>query len=88
MLDASRPDTLRPKLVIKTDGNPEGYAEDATRGLFYTNLEDKNRTVAFDIRTHRPHTVNTDGELTTRTPARFRVIAAALAVFVPRAAEG
>jgi DNA-binding beta-propeller fold protein YncE len=52
VLDASRPDTLKPKLVIKTDGEPEGYAFDTTRGLFYTNLEDKNLTLAVDIKSH------------------------------------
>lgn len=35
------------------------------------------------IRTRRPKAVNTDGEITTRTPATFRVLPAALEVFVP-----
>ena len=35
------------------------------------------------VRTRRPRSVNTDGEITTRTPARFRVRAGALAVFAP-----
>ncbi len=35
------------------------------------------------IRTHRPRSVNTDGEITTRTPAHFRVLPAAIGVFVP-----
>jgi DNA-binding beta-propeller fold protein YncE len=52
VLDASKPDALQNKAVIKTDGAPECYAVDATRGLFYTNLEDKNRTLAIDIQTH------------------------------------
>lgn len=52
VLDATTPDALKPKLVIKTDGEPEGYAVDLARGLFYTNLEDKNRTLAIDIKTH------------------------------------
>jgi DNA-binding beta-propeller fold protein YncE len=52
VLDASKPGTLKPKLVIKTDGAPEGYAVDSVRGLFYTNLEDKNRTVAINVKTH------------------------------------
>jgi DNA-binding beta-propeller fold protein YncE len=46
------PARLRVKLVVKTDGAPEGYAVDLRRGLFYTNLEDKNRTLGFDVRTH------------------------------------
>jgi DNA-binding beta-propeller fold protein YncE len=52
VLDASNPAVLAPKLVIKPDGEPEGYVIDATRGIFYTNLEDKNRTLAIDIKTH------------------------------------
>lgn len=54
VLDASRPDTLKLKASIKLDGDPEGYAVDATRGLFFTNLEDKNKTVLIDLKTHKP----------------------------------
>jgi len=36
------------------------------------------------VRTRRARSVNTDGEITTTTPARFRVLAGALKVFVPR----
>ncbi|MCR0984760.1 lipid kinase [Roseomonas populi] len=36
-----------------------------------------------EIRTRRPRPVNTDGELTTRTPARFRVLRGAVSVLVP-----
>jgi lipid kinase, YegS/Rv2252/BmrU family len=36
------------------------------------------------IRTRRPHHVNADGEIVTRTPATFRVLPKALAVYVPR----
>jgi len=52
VLNASKPNALKPKLVIKTPGEPEGYAVDAERGLFYTNLEDKNRTLVIDVKTH------------------------------------
>ena len=52
VLDASTPPTLRPKLVVKAPGETEGYALDAQQGLFYTNLEDENLTIAIDIRTH------------------------------------
>jgi YegS/Rv2252/BmrU family lipid kinase len=37
----------------------------------------------FVLRTRRQRRVNTDGEITTRTPARFRVLRDALAVIVP-----
>jgi DNA-binding beta-propeller fold protein YncE len=52
VLDASKPDTLKAKLVVKTDGEPEGYAVDETRGLFFTNLEDKDKTLTIDLKTH------------------------------------
>jgi DNA-binding beta-propeller fold protein YncE len=53
VLDASKPDTLKMRTTIKFDGAPEGYAVDESRGLFFTNLEDKNRTVAIDVKTHK-----------------------------------
>jgi diacylglycerol kinase family enzyme len=34
-----------------------------------------------EIYTRKPHDINTDGELTVSTPATFRVIPQALAVF-------
>ncbi len=37
----------------------------------------------FEIRTHRSLPVNADGELVTQTPANFRVVPAAVSVFVP-----
>jgi YegS/Rv2252/BmrU family lipid kinase len=36
-----------------------------------------------EIKTSRSHSINTDGEITTTTPARFRVIPKAIAVLVP-----
>jgi DNA-binding beta-propeller fold protein YncE len=44
----SRP-TLEARLVL--EGSPEGYAVDPGTGLFYTNLEDRNRTLAINART-------------------------------------
>jgi diacylglycerol kinase (ATP) len=43
------------------------------------------RTTELMLRTRKPRPVNTDGELTTHTPARFRVHPAALRVFAPPA---
>ncbi|MBW4625060.1 MAG: lipid kinase [Brasilonema octagenarum HA4186-MV1] len=40
-------------------------------------------TQEIEIRTRKPRPINTDGEITTYTPAQFRVIPRALAVFVP-----
>jgi DNA-binding beta-propeller fold protein YncE len=49
VLDAT---TLMQKAKLTFPGNPEGYAVDAKRSRFYTNLEDKDRTVAVDLKSH------------------------------------
>jgi hypothetical protein len=54
VLDAAAPGALRIKATVKLDGAPEGYAADDASGLFFTNLEDKNKTVAVDLKTHQP----------------------------------
>lgn len=54
VLDASSPLSLKPKTVIHLDGAPEGYAVDSRRGLFFTNLEDKNKTVVLDVSSRAP----------------------------------
>jgi DNA-binding beta-propeller fold protein YncE len=38
---------------VKLPGDPEGYAVDDARGRFYTNLEDKDQTVAVDVKTRK-----------------------------------
>jgi DNA-binding beta-propeller fold protein YncE len=50
-----RVDGKSPQAVadVKVDGSPEGYAVDDARGMFYTNLEDKDRTLAIDIATRK-----------------------------------
>lgn len=45
--------TLVQKDRIEFDGAPEGFAADGTRLRFYTNLEDKDVTLAIDLMTHR-----------------------------------
>ncbi len=35
--------------AVKVGGSPEGYAVDEGRGLFFTNLEDKGKTVVIDV---------------------------------------
>jgi DNA-binding beta-propeller fold protein YncE len=42
-----------PVATIKLDGDPEGFAVDGARGAFYTNLEDKDRTLTLDIKTRK-----------------------------------
>lgn len=48
-------DPLAPKLVGKIElaSGPEGYAVDAAKGIVYTNLEEKDRTLAIDARTRK-----------------------------------
>lgn len=48
VLDAA---TLAGVAAIQLDGEPEGYAVDAAKGLFFTNLEDKDMTLAIDLHT-------------------------------------
>lgn len=52
VLDAATPGALAVKTKLDFEGEPEGYAVDDSRGMFYTNLEDKDRTLAIDIRGH------------------------------------
>ncbi len=54
VLSVTEPLAPKVKTSIHFDGAPEGYAVDPTRGLFYTNLEDKDRTVVVDIARHAP----------------------------------
>jgi DNA-binding beta-propeller fold protein YncE len=39
--------------TLALDGDPEGYAVDDGHGRFYTNLEDKDRTLAIDLATRQ-----------------------------------
>ena len=50
ILDAQ---TLAEKSKLTFDGNPEGFAVDNHRNRFYTNLEDKDRSLAIDLKTHQ-----------------------------------
>jgi DNA-binding beta-propeller fold protein YncE len=56
ILDASAP--AAPKAIEGDRGHvavnaPEGYAVDDQKGFFYTNLEDGDRTVVFDVKTRK-----------------------------------
>jgi len=61
VLDATDPRLLKPKVVVKLEGETEGYAVDETRGRFFTNLEDKDRTVVVNVKTHSTETVYSPG---------------------------
>jgi DNA-binding beta-propeller fold protein YncE len=50
VLDAK---TLEQKAKLDFAGNPEGFAVDAKRNRFYTNLEDKDRTLVIDLKTEK-----------------------------------
>ncbi|HXH90130.1 MAG TPA: hypothetical protein VNN25_01010 [Thermoanaerobaculia bacterium] len=50
ILDAA---TLNEKAKLTFEGNPEGFAVDGKRGRFYTNMEDKDVTLAIDLGTHK-----------------------------------
>jgi DNA-binding beta-propeller fold protein YncE len=45
--------TMQQKEKLTYDGAPEGFAVDAMHGRFYTNLEDKDRSLAIDLKTHK-----------------------------------
>jgi hypothetical protein len=53
VLDVATPRVLTWKTKISLDGAPEGFAVDDARGVFYTNLEDRDRTLTIDIRQRR-----------------------------------
>ena len=50
VLDAT---TLVQKARLEFEGGPEGFAADNARGRFYTNLEDKDVTLAIDLASHK-----------------------------------
>jgi DNA-binding beta-propeller fold protein YncE len=52
VLDAATPGALAVKTKMTFPGEPEGFVVDDARGLFYTNLEDADRTLAIDIKKH------------------------------------
>jgi DNA-binding beta-propeller fold protein YncE len=53
VLDASKPTAPVFKAKITLEGQPEGFTVDDGRRMFYTNLEDKDRTLAIDVKTRK-----------------------------------
>jgi len=53
IVDVSEVDRPRQKARIALPGEPEGLAVDEGRGLFFTNLEDKDKTLAIDVRSRK-----------------------------------
>jgi hypothetical protein len=50
ILDAATAGALTWKTKIRLVGQPEGFAVDDARGVFFTNLEDKDRTLRIDVK--------------------------------------
>jgi DNA-binding beta-propeller fold protein YncE len=85
--------TLEEKAKLTFEGNPEGFAVDGKRHRFYTNLEDKDSTLAIDLATRKtvatwkpacgedgPHGLRVDassGQLFVACSARVEVLDAA-----------
>lgn len=53
ILDVATPAAPKLKAKLPLEGEPEGYAVDDARGIFYTNLEDKDRTLAIDFKARK-----------------------------------
>lgn len=53
LVDASDASHLKQSFRLALSGKPEGYAVDSARGLFFTNLEDKDKTLVIDVKTRR-----------------------------------
>jgi DNA-binding beta-propeller fold protein YncE len=53
IVDVASTKALKLKEKVKFEGDPEGFAVDDKRGVFYTNLEDKDRTLAIDLKTRK-----------------------------------
>jgi DNA-binding beta-propeller fold protein YncE len=52
IVPVSKPEPGVP-VVVNIDGDPEGLAVDQPRAMFYTNLEDHDRTLAIDAKTRK-----------------------------------
>jgi DNA-binding beta-propeller fold protein YncE len=53
VFDASDRAGLKPKTKVEVPGAAEGYAVDDAHGTFYTNVVDKDLTLAIDVASHR-----------------------------------
>ena len=73
--------------TMKLDGQPEGYAVDPQRGVVFTNLEDKDKTLVIDARSRRV-TATWNPECGEKGPRGIALDADAARVFVGCNAEG
>ena len=52
ILDVSTPGQPAEKSKVALEGEPEGFAVDNQRALFFTNFEDADKTIAIDLKSH------------------------------------
>lgn len=57
VFDAAERASLKPKTKVEVPGAAEGYAVDDAHGVFYTNVVDKDLTLAVDVAAHRVRSV-------------------------------
>ncbi|HEX4826051.1 MAG TPA: hypothetical protein VFV19_17265 [Candidatus Polarisedimenticolaceae bacterium] len=53
VLDVSNAKAPKVAGSFKVEGDPEGYAVDDAHGLFFTNLEDKDKTLRIDLKSRK-----------------------------------
>jgi len=53
VIDVAIPGDPKLQGQLELEGEPEGFAVDDARGIFYTNLEDKDRTLAIELKTRK-----------------------------------
>jgi DNA-binding beta-propeller fold protein YncE len=82
-------DPAAPKLsgAITLEGEPEGYAVDEKRGIVFTNLEDKNKTLVIDAKTRKVTDTWTTG-CGAKGPRGLAVDTESMHLFVACAVEG
>lgn len=82
-------DPAAPRLTgaLKLEGEPEGYAVDEQRGIVFTNLEDRNKTLVIDARA-RKVTDTWDTGCGAKGPRGLAVDTASMHLFVACAVEG
>jgi DNA-binding beta-propeller fold protein YncE len=73
--------------TIKLDGQPEGYAVDERRGVVFTNLEDKDKTLVIDARS-RKMTESWSSGCGEKGPRGIAVDPETMHLFVACAADG
>ncbi len=50
VIDATKPEKIKAKTIVKLEGTSRGFAVDEAHGAFLTNLEDKGVTIVVDLK--------------------------------------